>query len=161
MKNMILIGQVATLAKDIEYEAECTALEHLSPCPTPTTKSRANTYDEIQRVLSSEADAEIAAEAEALHNTQLKGSAATAARSYVARRQTVCATNVPVPVVAPAAFQESVSDTKVDEPFTASEQRKLSELLGAWEEPQAAQQREVRTPSQFLCPQNSRPAKYD
>jgi hypothetical protein len=125
MKHMVLIGEVATLAKDIErfsgdYANNVSALPNLS-----------QQHGTLKNLMSAETETNSDVASSPVVN------AAEAASAFVANRNAGVAS-----LEVGAASQASARSISEDE-FSKSEQLKLSELLDAWEEPQTAEEKEV------------------
>ena len=141
MKNMVLVGKVATLAREIEkdrdlYEQESVADEN---------RARSNT---LTNFLSEEADAWQEAGEEDAKNNQAAPSAVDAATAFMAQRQRAhsasgVSTRSRLQSKSEISMDMSSAGPPQDEAFTESEQVQIGELLDAWEEPVRAQDTEV------------------
>ena len=128
---MVLIGEVATLAKDIErfsgdYANTTTAL----PGTAGVTGTNSNPYQEMWQSEVQQTGS----------NESIKvANAAEAANAFIANRNAfMTEPGGPVPTVSKRNL--TVAN---DNEFSHSQQMKLSEMLDAWEEPQTAEQKEV------------------
>lgn len=150
MKSMIIVGEVATLSKDIEYYAEQDQLDNMSVYHDNSSIAGGWNDKDIQQLVSKEADAE--RRAQAFKDSQVGSNAATAAKRFMANRATQAKTkpapnvpnNGPPSFCSPTPSMGGASSTVVNEDFSASEKSKLSDLLEAWEEPQTAEQKEEK-----------------
>jgi hypothetical protein len=123
MKNMVLVGEVATLARDVERYSGEYANTSSNLASTPSRKN-------MQQMFDDEADAQQQAPEE------VKGNAAQAAQAYIESRNSAKDGD--------GASVGSARTLLQDEEFTQSEQLQMSELLDAWEEPETANEREER-----------------
>ena len=129
---MVLIGEVATLAKDIEkfsgdYANTTTAL----PGTDVDSGTNSNTY---QNIWQSEVEQTGSEESIKIEN------AAEAANAFIANRN--ASKTEPGGPVPPVSKRNLIAASENE--FSHSQQMKLSEMLDAWEEPQTADQKEVR-----------------
>lgn len=124
MKNMVLVGEVATLARDIEkYSGD---YADYSTNLLTGTSSRRN----MHHLLEEQAEENVAPD-------ETKVNLAEAAKSYVRNRnkaQSESNDNV----------SQSSSRSIQEQEFSQSEQMKMSELLDAWEEPETAEEKEQK-----------------
>jgi N-formylglutamate amidohydrolase len=99
------------------------------------------TTKNIQALVSKQA-AEI--DAQENDDSEISTCAADAANAFVVanRRKTVVDANQDHKNISLQSVR-SVAQTVTDPEFTASQQQEMAELLGAWEEPQTAEQKEV------------------
>ena len=136
MKSMVLIGEVATLAKDIErssgdYANTTTAL----PSTSPSTETKSTKYQDIWQ-------SEV--EQNGSDNSIPIANAAEAANKFIANRN-ASASEAGGPISTIGASRRNLNVAS-DNEFSHSQQMKLSEMLDAWEEPETAEQEEVGTP---------------
>lgn len=141
MKNMVLIGEVASLARQIENSKE-DFREQL--VPQMSVASNVWSPRNIQAMVSQGAD-----EAEADTSAEVVG-AADAANAFMASRVAAEKMDGKQPSVntsmASALSLESVASG--DPEFTRSQQMEMAELLDAWEEPKTVEEQEVSTSHQ-------------
>ena len=130
MKSMVLIGEVATLAKDIERFSGDYA-NTTSALPNLPGSGGANTYQEMWKSEDEEQNGSD-------HSIPM-ANAAQAANAFMANRNA----SATLPNSPPATASQRGLDVNNDDEFSHSQQLKLSELLDAWEEPQSAEQKEV------------------
>jgi hypothetical protein len=143
---------VATLARYIENaKEEYQQMDDGISLPASATSGGGSstnwTTRNIQALVSKEA-AEI--DAKANDSSELSASAADAANAFVVanRRKTVVDANRD-PKNTSLQSVRSVAQNVTDPEFTASQHEEMAELLGAWEEPQTLEQKEVRAPSKL------------
>ena len=139
MKNMVLVGKVATLAREIEKDRDLYEQESVAD----DARARSNTLTDF---LSGEADAALEAEEEDAKNNKAAPSAADAATAFMARRQRAnsgVSTRSRLQSKSELSMDASSTAPAPDEDFTESEQVQIGELLDAWEEPVRAQDTEV------------------
>jgi len=121
MKKCLLVGEVATLAKDIEKYSDSYAEDF---CSTPASVNASSNYESFLK------EEEEPNQDESMERVN----AAQAANDFFAKRDAG-----PPPQT---ASKRSLKEEK-DEDFSRSQQMQLSELLDMWEEPQTAEQEEV------------------
>ena len=146
LKNMVLVGEVATLAKEIEkYADEYSFRENkiTSDQSVASTSSPGGFVQNIQEMVEK-------ADEEAQKKEEKQASSADAAKSFIAKRNAVPeapkSPEAPMPPQLGPESGDTDSDSGVmeaDPDFTQSEQMKMMELLDAWEEPTTAEEKEV------------------
>ena len=141
MKNMVLVGKVATLSREIENDRDLYEQESVADDP----RLRSNTLTDF---LSNEADAALKEEEEDARNSQAAPSAADAAIAFMEKRRRSSSWSgvshrSRLFSKSEVSMEASCTSRPSDEEFTESEQVQISELLDAWEEPVRAQDTEV------------------
>jgi len=124
MKNMVLIGEVASLAKDIERFSGDYANNDVSSLPRATDRS-------------SSMDEYFSDDVEPQDGDSKTVNPADAAAAFIDKRN---ATGSGSPC-SPRSPGKSIAGG--DQDFTQSQQLQLAELLDEWEEPQTAEQKDV------------------
>jgi hypothetical protein len=141
MKGMVLVGEVATLAREIEMDRKAYTGLSSSAGPSMASGLSSSGWDskDVRDFVNQEADA--AAEEAANEAGPKTVNAAEAATAFM-KSQT---TPAPPSPGGGMSLQGSVhSSAVVDEEFTESEHVAISELLDAWEEPTRAEEEEER-----------------
>jgi hypothetical protein len=150
---MVLVGEVATLAKEIEkYADEYSFRENkvVSDQSVASTSSGGGFVKNIQEMVEK-------ADEEAQKKDEKQASSADAAKAFIAKRNAVPeapnSPEAPMPIPPGPESGDTDSDSGVveaDPDFTQSEQMKMMELLDAWEEPTTAEEREVSSVNVIL-----------
>jgi len=141
MKHMVLIGEVAHLAKEIEKEQQY--YEGGSSVGFSASVASGLTGDAVRDFVVQEADAVLEAETTEAKNTVVVPNAADAATAFMKSRNKK---EPPSPIPDGSNHEVDIDDGEVarkDEEFTSSEQEEISELLDAWEEPNKQEESEV------------------
>ena len=136
MKNMVLTGKIATLAREIEKDRDLYNQDMSTA--DDDRRARSNTLTDF---IGDQMDDELEAEEVNAQNNKAPPSAGDAATAFMAARESAGAAATP----GTAADNVSVLDgPETEEDFTASEQVQIDALLDAWEEPARAEDTEVR-----------------
>lgn len=138
LRNSLLVGEVATLARKIEDTQE-DFRDHFSLQGTsPSVSSNNWNARNLQAIMSQETD-----ESDAADNDPVVASAADAANAFMASRKDEAAkslnkANMSIRTV--GSFESVMSRSPE---FSQSQQLEMAELLDAWEESQTAEEKEV------------------
>ncbi|CAB9496794.1 Mechanosensitive ion channel protein [Seminavis robusta] len=145
MKNMVLVGEVATLAREIEKDKDDFVRDRSDA--NKHARSLTDEWDpnEIADFVNKEAEAALEAEEEAARNSALSPSATEAATTFMAKHKKGVdgSTTSLLAPTAPGDLEDNEANA-ADQDFTASEQYEIEALLDAWEEPKRAEESEER-----------------
>ena len=130
MKNMVLIGKIATLAREIENNQDT----YLEASSSDVVRKRTNTVSEF---LSDEAAAFLGAEETELRKSKATPSAPESATAFMENRKTMLGAKDA------ASSNDGAPTQEKEENITESEHATIEELLDAWEEPTRARDTEV------------------
>lgn len=140
LKNNLLVGEIATLARHIEDTQE-DYRDHFSV--NASVNSNGWNTKNLQGLVNQEAD-----EAEAADNEGVAASAADAANAFIASRKSdaekAAAKSENISTATGIASVKSFESAKSNKEFSESQQMEMAELLDAWEEPQTVEEKEEK-----------------
>jgi hypothetical protein len=142
MKNMVLLGAVATLAREIEKDKDY----YVTTETGGRLRSSTDDWmpDEISDFVSKQAEVAMKeAEEEKMRTSVMLPTAPEAAKAFL-RAQQKSEPLSPVTVASDDHASDDAEDNGGNQDFTVSEQLEISKLLDAWEEPGRSEQSEVR-----------------
>lgn len=132
MKNMVLIGEVATLARQIENSQESFRDRMVAQM---SVASNIWSPNNIQDMVNQEAD-----DFDKKEDIVVDVGAADAANAFMAKRKNVDTINGKDAIS--VASMRSLESTR-DPEFTKSQQMEMATLLDAWEDPTTVEEQEV------------------
>ena len=135
MKNMVLIGEVATLAREIENAKDSFRVRLATDL---SVSSNAWNPNKIQDIMNQEAD-----EHNGKKEIAVEIGVADAATAFMANRKSA-QSNQGKDAPSVASIRSLESAATADPEFTLSQQMEMATLLDAWEDPITQEEQEVR-----------------